>query len=58
MKRYYGFLDMYTGYFTHVVHTENDVNELGDEAENCLPEERRRKRLKHEEMKWDEEHYM
>jgi protein SHQ1 len=49
---------MYTGYFTHVTHTENDVNELGDEAESCLPEERRAKRLKHEEMKWDEEHYM
>ncbi|KAG2158448.1 SHQ1 protein-domain-containing protein [Suillus bovinus] len=57
-KRYYGFLDMYTGYFTHVAHTENDVNELGIEAESCLPEERRAKRLQHEEMKWDEEHYM
>ncbi|KAG1754427.1 SHQ1 protein-domain-containing protein [Suillus lakei] len=57
-KRYYGFLDMYTGYFTHVVHTENDVNELGSEAESCLPEERRVKRLQHEEIKWDEEHYM
>ncbi|KAG2157427.1 SHQ1 protein-domain-containing protein [Suillus clintonianus] len=57
-KRYYGFLDMYTGYFTHVAHTENDVNELGSEAESCLPEERRAKRLQHEEMKWDEEHYM
>jgi protein SHQ1 len=57
-KRYYGFLDMYTGYFTHVAHTENDVNELGSEAESCLPEERRAKRLQHEEVKWDEEHYM
>ncbi|KAG2349569.1 SHQ1-domain-containing protein [Suillus weaverae] len=57
-KRYYGFLDMYTGYFTQVAHTENDVNELGSEAESCLPEERRAKRLQHEEMKWDEEHYM
>ncbi|KAG0705046.1 SHQ1 protein-domain-containing protein [Suillus ampliporus] len=57
-KRYYGFLDMYTGYFTHVTHTENDVNELGSEAESCLLEERRAKRLQHEEMKWDEEHYM
>ena len=49
---------MYTGYFTHVAHTENDVNELGSEAESCLLEERRVKRLNHEEMKWDEEHYM
>lgn len=57
-KRYYGFLDMYTGYFTHVAHTENDINELGNEAEHCSPEERRAKRLQHEEMKWDEEHYM
>ncbi|KAG1826955.1 SHQ1 protein-domain-containing protein [Suillus subaureus] len=57
-KRYYGFLDMYTGYFTHVAHTENDVNELGSDAESCLPEERRAKRLQHEEVKWDEEHYM
>ncbi|KAJ8597874.1 SHQ1-domain-containing protein [Rhizopogon salebrosus TDB-379] len=57
-KRYYGFLDMYTGYFIHVAHTDNDVNELGTEAESCLPEERRAKRLKHEDMKWDEEHYM
>ncbi|KAG2061662.1 SHQ1-domain-containing protein [Suillus hirtellus] len=57
-KRYYGFLNMYTGYFTHVVHAENDVNELGSEAESCLPEERRAKRLQHEEKKWDEEHYM
>lgn len=57
-KRYYGFLDMYTGYFTHVAHTENDVNELGSEAESCLPEERRAKRLQHEEKKWDEEHYV
>ncbi|KAG1756449.1 SHQ1 protein-domain-containing protein [Suillus paluster] len=57
-KRYYGFLDMYTGYFAHVAHTENDVNELGSEAESCLLEERRTKRLQREEMKWDEEHYM
>ncbi|KAG2147152.1 SHQ1 protein-domain-containing protein [Suillus cothurnatus] len=35
-KRYYGFLDMYTGYFTHVAHTENDVNELGSEAESSI----------------------
>lgn len=57
-KRHYGFLDMYTGYFTHVAHTENDVNELGSEAESCLPEERRARRLQHEEKKWDEEHYV
>ncbi|KAJ8517564.1 hypothetical protein ONZ45_g5294 [Pleurotus djamor] len=54
----YGFLDMYTGYFKNVVHTENEVNELGSDAEGCLPSQRRYRRKKHEEEKWDEEHYM
>ena len=54
----YGFLDMYTGYFQHVGHTENEVNELGTDAETCSPAERRTRRLKHEDEKWDEEHYM
>ncbi|KAL6309068.1 SHQ1-domain-containing protein [Sparassis latifolia] len=54
----YGFLDMHSGYFRHVAHTENEVNELGVDAETCPPDERRRKRLEHEEEKWDEEYYM
>ncbi|TFK90431.1 SHQ1-domain-containing protein, partial [Polyporus arcularius HHB13444] len=54
----YGFLDMHSGYFSHVEHTENEVNELGVDAETCPPDERRRRRIKHEEEKWDEEHYM
>ncbi|EMD38592.1 hypothetical protein CERSUDRAFT_153557 [Gelatoporia subvermispora B] len=54
----YGFLDMHTGYFRHVEHTENEINELGTDAETCPPEERRRRRLRHEEEKWDEEHYI
>ncbi|EPQ58433.1 SHQ1-domain-containing protein [Gloeophyllum trabeum ATCC 11539] len=57
-KRPYGFLNMYSGYFVHVEHTENEVNELGGDAETCLPHERRRRRIKHEEEKWDEEHYI
>ncbi|KAI0781128.1 SHQ1-domain-containing protein [Trametes elegans] len=58
VERRYGFLDMHTGYFRHVEHTENEVNELGTDAEQCPPPERRARRLRHEEQKWDEEHYM
>ncbi|KAH9946275.1 SHQ1-domain-containing protein [Epithele typhae] len=54
----YGFLDMHSGYFVHIEHVENEVNELGADAETCAPSERRRRRLKHEDEKWDEEHYM
>lgn len=57
-EKRYGFLDMHSGYFTHVSHTENEVNELGPNAEVCTLSERRRLRLKHEDEKWDEEHYM
>ncbi|THU99343.1 SHQ1-domain-containing protein [Dendrothele bispora CBS 962.96] len=55
---HYGFLDMYSDYFVNVTYTENEVNELGSEAESCSLSERRRKRIKHENEKWDEEHYM
>ena len=58
VERRYGFLDMHSGYFRHVEHTENEVNELGTDAETCSPQERRSRRLKHEEEKWDEEYYM
>ncbi|KAI8998814.1 SHQ1-domain-containing protein [Trametes punicea] len=57
-ERRYGFLDMHSGYFRHVEHTENEVNELGTDAETCPPQERRERRLKHEEEKWNEEYYM
>lgn len=40
------------------MHTENEVNELDDEAETCTREERRARRLKHENEKWDPEHYL
>ncbi|KAN0077242.1 SHQ1 domain containing protein [Tylopilus felleus] len=56
--RYYGFLNKYTGYFMHVAHTENEVNELGHNAESCNPNDRRNLRIAHENAKWDEEHYM
>ncbi|KAJ7881388.1 SHQ1 protein-domain-containing protein [Mycena olivaceomarginata] len=45
----YGFLNLHSGYFKHVGHTEN---------ETCTVRERRLKRWKHEDEKWDEEHYM
>lgn len=57
-KRYYGFLNKYTGYFMHVAHTENEINELGHDAESCDLDERRNLRITHENVKWDEEHYM
>ncbi|KAL4077345.1 SHQ1 protein-domain-containing protein [Scleroderma yunnanense] len=57
-KRYYGFLDTFTGYFAHVAHTENEINELGNDVETCSVKERRARRLAHEDAKWDEEHYM
>jgi protein SHQ1 len=58
VDRRYGFLDMHSGYFRHVSHTENEVNELGADAEFCPPEERRKRRIKHEDEKFDGEHYM
>lgn len=54
----YGFLDLHTGYFVNVAHTENEVNELGAEAENCTLGRRRELREASEEAKWDEEHYI
>lgn len=57
-EKRYGFLDMYSGYFRYVSHTDNELNELGVNAENCAPDERRRRRIKHEDAKFDEEHYM
>ncbi|KAF9264856.1 SHQ1-domain-containing protein [Marasmius fiardii PR-910] len=55
---YYGFLDMYSGYFTNVSYTENEVNELGAHVEQCRPVDRRSRRILHEDEKWDSEHYM
>ncbi|KAF9452242.1 SHQ1-domain-containing protein [Macrolepiota fuliginosa MF-IS2] len=58
LQKYYGFLDTHSGYFNHVTHTENEINELGVDAETCSPDERRRRRIQHENEKWDEEYYM
>lgn len=54
----YGFLDLHTGYFAHVTHTENEVNELGAEAENATLARRRELREANEDNKWDEEYYL
>ncbi|KXN82555.1 Protein shq1 [Leucoagaricus sp. SymC.cos] len=58
LQKYYGFLNTHHGYFRHVAHTENEVNELGDAAETLPPSERRLRRIQHENDKWDEEYYM
>jgi len=56
--RPYGFLDMHLGYLLHVSQTDNEVNELGSNAETLPVQDRRNLRLTHENDKWDEEHYM
>jgi hypothetical protein len=58
LRKPYGFLNAYTGYFLHVGTTENEINELGTDAETLSPPERRIRRLRHEESKWDPEYYM
>ncbi|KAI0315850.1 SHQ1-domain-containing protein [Amylostereum chailletii] len=58
LQKPYGFLDAYTGFFRHVANTENEVNELGPDAETLSPSERRQRRIQHEEAKWDEDYYM
>lgn len=58
LEKRYGFLDMYTGYFRHVTTTENEVNELGADAETLTVSERQKRRIAHEDEKWDEEHFM
>ena len=57
-KQTYGFLDLHSGFFTHIAHVENDVNVLGTEIES-LPRAARKDKLREaEEKKWDEEYYM
>jgi protein SHQ1 len=58
LQIHYGFLDLHSGYLKYATHTENEINELGDDAESCSRADRTRRRLKHEDEKWDEEHYM
>ncbi|KAF5324881.1 hypothetical protein D9611_004214 [Ephemerocybe angulata] len=58
IEKPYGFLDLHSGYLRHVGHTENEVNDLGPDAENCSKDERSARRTKREDDKWDPEHYM
>ncbi|EAU88048.1 shq1 [Coprinopsis cinerea okayama7 len=58
IEKRYGFLDMHSGYLRHVGHTENEINELGADAETCPKDERRKIRIEREEAKWDPEYYM
>ena len=57
LRKPYGFLNAYTGYFLHVGTTENEINELGADAETLSISERRIRRLSHEDSKWDPEYY-
>lgn len=57
-QTHYGFLDIHSGYFAHVSHSGNEVNELGADVETCPPRERRHRRIEHENEKWDEDYYM
>lgn len=54
----YGFLDMHSGYFRHVTHTENEANELGPDAEILNEDERRRRGEERVDKKFDEDHYL
>jgi protein SHQ1 len=54
----YGFLNMHSGYFTNVSYTENEVNDVGNDIETCPLQRRREKRMKRENNKWDDEHYL
>lgn len=54
----YGFLNSYHGYFTHVADKENEVNDLSADAETLSPSDRRIRRMRREDTKWDEEHYL
>lgn len=57
-KQSYGFLNLHSGFFTHVAHAENDVNVLGLDIETLPASERSGKLRESEEKKWDEEYYM
>ncbi|KAJ3521375.1 hypothetical protein NMY22_g12345 [Coprinellus aureogranulatus] len=58
LEKPYGFLSLHSGYLRHVGHTENEVNDLGPDAEKCSKDERAKRRVQREDEKWDPEHYM
>ncbi|KAG8998689.1 hypothetical protein FRB94_004655 [Tulasnella sp. JGI-2019a] len=58
VTRPYGFLDSYNGYFKYVTYSDNEVNELGPDAEHLTMEERRVRRETREDEKWDSKYYL
>ncbi|KAI8143646.1 box H/ACA snoRNP assembly protein Shq1 [Fennellomyces sp. T-0311] len=52
----YGFNNQYSGYFTHVQETMNEINDIPD-PEKSTPESRRRDRNEAEDAKFDEDYY-
>ncbi|KAF8579487.1 SHQ1-domain-containing protein [Ramaria rubella] len=58
LQRRYGFLDMHSGYFRHVAHSDNEANELGPDAETLGENERRLKGEACVEKKFDEDYYL
>jgi len=57
-QRAYGFLDMHSGYFRHVTHTENEANELGPDAETLGEDERKWRGEERVDKKFDEDYYL
>jgi protein SHQ1 len=53
----YGFNNRYSGFFTHVQETANDVLDVYD-PEHATLETRRENRIKRENDKFDDEYYM
>ncbi|CEI99810.1 hypothetical protein RMCBS344292_13890 [Rhizopus microsporus] len=53
---YYGFNQQYTGYFTHVQETLNEINDI-QSPETSTIESRREERLQLENERFDEDHY-
>lgn len=53
----YGFNNRYSGFFTHVTETANDVLDVYD-PEHATLEVRRENRIKRENDKFDDEYYM
>ena len=52
----YGFNNQYSGYFTHVQETMNEINDIPD-PEKSTAESRRRDRIEGEDAKFDEDYY-
>ncbi|CAG8702865.1 17034_t:CDS:2, partial [Racocetra fulgida] len=57
MTASYGFNGLYSGYFTHVQETCNEIIDIID-VESSTFESRRRDRIKAENVKFDPDHYM